>query len=260
MTFARNTTSSTSSSSSSSTSTSMFGTLFTPSPVLKEEEKDEMEEEEGKRADMSFLDFVDKTQKCIKDKEYQKQITKSEQSQIRYLAQLKEKRSTVISCYEKRIEQLEKSNFEFVGFALGYIGQTNKQIENINKEYAEKFKRLENQSMEREKKLIEDHRDRACVLIELDKQYENLKGERLEGLDDQELNHLIETNQKKNGNTQKREQDLVDQSLCAVCSEEPIKIILKPCQHFCLCRGCATKVSTCPICRQNIAKKKEIFS
>ncbi|EGG16791.1 hypothetical protein DFA_07769 [Cavenderia fasciculata] len=244
----------------------------------EEEEEEEIEDQETNKKSQdiisnsnTFLNRVASFVKIINDKEYQTKITDSKLSERLFLAQLEEKRSSITSCLEERVEQLEESNLKFAVYVGNYIHQLNKDfanqsiqlkkerdndiqelnkgIEVLQKDHFERIHRLETQSKEREEKIQHDHQTRLTELIELEKKYENLKGERLEGLDDKELNHLIETNQKsiqkidsqkynrlvKTLETLKKEkQDLVDQSLCAVCSEEPTKIILKPCQHFCL--------------------------
>src|SRR5512133_3965866 len=36
---------------------------------------------------------------------------------------------------------------------------------------------------------------------------------------------------------------------CVVCMTAPRSVEAMPCQHMCMCRGCAAKVDACPICR-----------
>jgi hypothetical protein len=42
--------------------------------------------------------------------------------------------------------------------------------------------------------------------------------------------------------------------LCLICFTEPIDVIINPCMHMCLCRGCALELSRntrqCPLCRE----------
>ena len=43
---------------------------------------------------------------------------------------------------------------------------------------------------------------------------------------------------------------------CIICMENDAVVLLLPCKHKILCRGCGTKVFTCPMCRQPI---REVF-
>jgi hypothetical protein len=46
-----------------------------------------------------------------------------------------------------------------------------------------------------------------------------------------------------------------EQRDCLVCLEDPKAIILVPCGHYSLCRGCASLLSKCPLCRSPISQK-----
>ena len=46
---------------------------------------------------------------------------------------------------------------------------------------------------------------------------------------------------------------------CAVCMGNPLEVALAPCGHVCLCRECADKVDTCPICREDIQDRTGVF-
>jgi hypothetical protein len=43
---------------------------------------------------------------------------------------------------------------------------------------------------------------------------------------------------------------------CSICYEQEIKILIKPCNHLCLCSKCSDKVHSCPICRERIILKE----
>ena len=58
--------------------------------------------------------------------------------------------------------------------------------------------------------------------------------------------------------TSQSEEEPSDDDLCIVCFDTKINTRLKPCTHLILCRTCADKVETCPICRSKIdARIKE---
>ena len=52
-----------------------------------------------------------------------------------------------------------------------------------------------------------------------------------------------------------------EERLCVVCKEEAKKIVLMPCRHCCLCRACADNplLKKCPLCRESVVSKNEIF-
>ena len=52
-----------------------------------------------------------------------------------------------------------------------------------------------------------------------------------------------------------------EERLCVVCKEEAKKVVLMPCRHFCLCRACAYNplLKKCPLCRESVVSKNEIF-
>jgi len=45
-------------------------------------------------------------------------------------------------------------------------------------------------------------------------------------------------------------------SECSICMDKPGTVTLLPCSHAGFCRGCAWKVSTCPMCRQPIVGRR----
>ncbi|KAL5010097.1 hypothetical protein ScPMuIL_012402 [Solemya velum] len=50
----------------------------------------------------------------------------------------------------------------------------------------------------------------------------------------------------------KENQDLKDERLCKICMEEEIGVTFVPCGHLVCCASCASAVSECPMCRQQI--------
>eukprot|EP00004_Rigifila_ramosa_P024962 TRINITY_DN7345_c0_g1_i1.p1 TRINITY_DN7345_c0_g1~~TRINITY_DN7345_c0_g1_i1.p1 ORF type:complete len:288 (+),score=59.56 TRINITY_DN7345_c0_g1_i1:33-866(+) len=46
---------------------------------------------------------------------------------------------------------------------------------------------------------------------------------------------------------------------CVICMSHPREILLRPCSHLVLCRGCAQSVTVCPMCRGNIEERIRVF-
>lgn len=41
----------------------------------------------------------------------------------------------------------------------------------------------------------------------------------------------------------------LDQTMCAICLDKLSNVVLKPCNHLCVCNNCRTSVTLCPLCR-----------
>ncbi len=51
----------------------------------------------------------------------------------------------------------------------------------------------------------------------------------------------------------------VEDMFCVVCYENEVCIMIKPCNHLCICVRCSKKMNTiCPMCRENIIEKEFI--
>jgi len=48
------------------------------------------------------------------------------------------------------------------------------------------------------------------------------------------------------------------QTECVICMDRVRDIVLYPCGHFCLCVQCSSKISKCPLCKQQIRSKEFI--
>ena len=46
---------------------------------------------------------------------------------------------------------------------------------------------------------------------------------------------------------------------CVVCMNHPKEVVLIPCAHRCMCASCANRVDRCPICRQVIDQRLQVF-
>jgi hypothetical protein len=52
-----------------------------------------------------------------------------------------------------------------------------------------------------------------------------------------------------------------DTTICVVCQEEKKSVLLLPCRHLCLCGACARRdeLLQCPLCREDIAQRVDVF-
>jgi hypothetical protein len=50
--------------------------------------------------------------------------------------------------------------------------------------------------------------------------------------------------------------------LCCVCMEGERQVLLMPCRHLCVCRGCSEdeRLKDCPICRSEIRERMVVYS
>ena len=53
-----------------------------------------------------------------------------------------------------------------------------------------------------------------------------------------------------------------DQRLCVICQESEKSVLLLPCRHLCLCKGCSrrSELDKCPLCRKAIEQKIDVFA
>ncbi|PIK61629.1 putative baculoviral IAP repeat-containing protein 7-A-like [Apostichopus japonicus] len=54
-------------------------------------------------------------------------------------------------------------------------------------------------------------------------------------------------------------EELKERNACKICLDEEVKIIFIPCKHLAVCEACAEKVEICPICRDHIDDKLQVF-
>ena len=50
-----------------------------------------------------------------------------------------------------------------------------------------------------------------------------------------------------------------DKNLCVVCLDNRRELLLKPCNHYCLCTDCMPTLRKCPVCTQAIRSTEKIF-
>jgi hypothetical protein len=46
---------------------------------------------------------------------------------------------------------------------------------------------------------------------------------------------------------------------CSICLSNPLEVVLQPCGHVCTCRDCGRRLEKCPICRQDIDDRRNVF-
>jgi hypothetical protein len=46
---------------------------------------------------------------------------------------------------------------------------------------------------------------------------------------------------------------------CSICFDQPKQIVFEPCYHLTCCAQCSNGISSCPICRQDIKTKRQVF-
>lgn len=44
----------------------------------------------------------------------------------------------------------------------------------------------------------------------------------------------------------------IDNPECCICLSEPKSVVINPCGHYYMCKGCSASVTKCPICRVQI--------
>ena len=50
-----------------------------------------------------------------------------------------------------------------------------------------------------------------------------------------------------------------DKTLCVVCLDNKRELLLKPCNHYCLCTDCVPALHKCPVCTRGIQSTEKIF-
>jgi hypothetical protein len=56
-----------------------------------------------------------------------------------------------------------------------------------------------------------------------------------------------------------KQEEKDDEKFCCICFEEVKNVVFLPCKHLCSCYECAQPINDCPICRQKIVEKMQIY-
>lgn len=54
-------------------------------------------------------------------------------------------------------------------------------------------------------------------------------------------------------------EELQGRMSCRVCLTEPVGVVLMPCNHLCLCKECALRIRTCPLCRRQVQSSRQVY-
>jgi hypothetical protein len=145
-------------------------------------------------------------------------------------------------------------------------------------EKIEKIKALQTSAEAQERALAEAavrESELATAAEEATRRVRLLSGDAAKGCTVDELSELhatLLTALERVGSQQRRlHEDLVKERRCVICMERPALVLLRPCNHLCLCRTCATGLMTmqqpnaaarpaCPKCRDNIVDTLSVFS
>ena len=94
---------------------------------------------------------------------------------------------------------------------------------------------------------------------------QNLDGESVQDLEDLEerLHKSIKSVGKakeKAIHTRMNEEE--ENRMCVICQEERKSVLLMPCRHLCCCRDCSRReeLTRCPLCRNHISQKIDVYS
>ena len=78
-----------------------------------------------------------------------------------------------------------------------------------------------------------------------------------------QLTSTLSATSKRKVDVQKEEEikrkEEAEKKLCAICLTSDKCILLRPCNHICLCGPCSTLVTDCPLCRKLVTKKRKVF-
>jgi len=102
-------------------------------------------------------------------------------------------------------------------------------------------------------------------LSEVEKNYKLLSGdhEALSNTSLEQCDEVILTLSRSQEKLQQRRSFLVsERNLCVICQDAQKTILLRPCNHLCLCGNCASNVTAvrrCPLCNTTITERITAF-
>jgi len=106
-------------------------------------------------------------------------------------------------------------------------------------------------------KKVEEQQLESLQNIYLKHEINNLDYFKLKGIEMKIMNsfELIKERKQK---LLTKQMNKIDCRKCLICYEKEIKILIKACNHLCVCTDCSEKVDSCPICREKIIVKELI--
>ena len=57
----------------------------------------------------------------------------------------------------------------------------------------------------------------------------------------------------------RRSESQREQMLCVVCMDAEKSVMMVPCNHLCVCAGCAQSLSRCPMCMSDVTGKTSVY-
>ena len=47
---------------------------------------------------------------------------------------------------------------------------------------------------------------------------------------------------------------------CVVCMDHPREVVIRPCNHYCVCKSCASRLPKCPVCTRRIIREERVYN
>jgi hypothetical protein len=48
-------------------------------------------------------------------------------------------------------------------------------------------------------------------------------------------------------------------AICCICLDQPVSMIVRPCNHCCACARCVKRLHACPLCRESVDEIEPIY-
>ncbi len=107
---------------------------------------------------------------------------------------------------------------------------------------------------EKEKELEETER-------ELEETQAKLKMEEMRAkLRMKEKERELEEMQAKLKMSERKLEKEVESKQCVVCMDKSRKLMIKPCNHYCVCRNCSRHINKCPMCTKRIISTENVYN
>mmetsp|Transcript_25314 Transcript_25314/g.28156 ORF Transcript_25314/g.28156 Transcript_25314/m.28156 type:complete len:236 (+) Transcript_25314:138-845(+) len=137
-------------------------------------------------------------------------------------------------------------------------GKARKEMETISR-------RQEKEELEQLKISLQNEKNNVKKLQIKERRVRHLEGYDLDELKWNNLEELDETLARALQNVRDHKVSVMNTQIkrelmeCVVCFDEAITTLLQPCNHLCLCAGCASRVEKCPMCNGPIEARTAVF-